>query len=185
MMGLFRKKHALGEPPAPAAPVKEVEEPAAPATPPAAAPDYEAWTPEGPAAPVSPGGGEELAPQFVEAAPEAADSLPTPPGLSADHPLAGQIARALSSVYDPEIPVDIYQLGLVYDVDLNERNDVRIQMTLTAPGCPVAGSMPGMVEHAVATMVGGVGDVEVELVWDPPWTPDMMSDAARLELGLL
>lgn len=185
MMGLFRKKRAPEE--APAAPAGEAGEPAPPAPPVADAPGYEAWAPEGPAAPVSMGAGGvgELAPQFVEAAPEAAESLPPPPGLDGAHPLAGQIARALSSVYDPEIPVDIYQLGLVYDVDLNERNDVRIQMTLTAPGCPVAGSMPGMVEHAVATMVEGVGDVEVDLVWDPPWTPDMMSEAARLELGFL
>lgn len=189
MMGLFRKKRAPEERPEPAAPTGGAEEPAAaPAAPPGAdAPGYEAWSPEGPSAPVSTGadGAGALAPQFVEAAPEAAESLPTPPGLDGDHPLAGQIARALSSVYDPEIPVDIYQLGLVYGVDLNERNDIRIRMTLTTPGCPVAGSMPGMVEHAVATMVDGIGDVEVDLVWDPPWSPDMMSEAARLELGFL
>ena len=105
--------------------------------------------------------------------------------MSPDHPLSGQIARALSSVYDPEIPVDIYQLGLVYDVALNEANDARICMTLTTPGCPVAGSMPSMVEHAVATMVEGIGNVDVELVWDPPWNPDMMSEAAQLELGFM
>ena len=99
-------------------------------------------------------------------------------------PRANLIA-ALKTVYDPEIPVDIYQLGLVYDVSLNEANDACICMTLTTPGCPVAGSMPSMVEHAVATMVEGIGGVEVELVWDPPWNPDMMSEAAQLELGFM
>ena len=125
-------------------------------------------------------------PQLVEAAPETAETLPTPPGISADHPLAGQIARALSSVYDPEIPVDIYQLGLVYGVSLNEANDARISMTFDdARVAPVAGSMPSMVQHAVASMVEGIGDVEVDLVWDPPWNPDMMSEAAQLELGFM
>ena len=187
MMKLFRKKRPLEETPEPAAPVDAAGPMAAPpAAPAAAAPDYEAWSPDGLAAPASMGaGGGELAPQLVEAAPEAAETLPPPPGLAPDHPLAGQIARALSSVYDPEIPVDIYQLGLIYDVTLNERNDARLMMTLTTPGCPVAGSMPSMVEHAVMTMVEGIGDVEVELVWDPPWSPDMMSEAARLELGFM
>ena len=181
MMNLFRKKR----PPEPAlaSPPEAVETSPAPTPSPAAAPQsYEAWSPDGLPGAVGAGG---LAPQLVEAAPEAAETLPTPPGLSPDHPLAGQIARALSSVYDPEIPVDIYQLGLVYDVALNEANDARISMTLTTPGCPVAGSMPSMVEHAVATMVEGIGDVEVDLVWDPPWSPDMMSEAAQLELGFM
>ncbi len=191
MMKLFRKKRPVEEPPEPAVAIDTAEPtavpPAAPAAPAAtAAPDYQAWSPDDPTAPARMGaGGGELAPQFVEAAPETAETLPTPPGLVPDHPLAGQIARALSSVYDPEIPVDIYQLGLVYNVTLNERNDAQIMMTLTTPGCPVAGSMPGMVEHAVMTMVEGIGDVEVELVWDPPWNPDMMSEAAQLELGFM
>ena len=159
MMNLFRKKRPAEQTP------EAVEPPPSPAAPP---PSYEPWSPEGPPGAIGDGG---LAPQLVEAAPEAAETLPTPPGLSPDNPLSGQIARALSSVYDPEIPVDIYQLGLVYGVTLNEANDARICMTLTTPGCPVAGSMPGMVEHAVATMVEGIGDVEVELVWDPPGTP--------------
>ncbi len=184
MMNLFRRMRRAEEPPeAPAAaeatPAEAVTPPPAPAP-----PGYEAWSPSGGVDPMGPPGGE-LAPQLVEAAPEAADTLPPPPGVDPEHPLSGQIARALSSVYDPEIPVDIYQLGLVYDVSLNEANDARICMTLTTPGCPVAGSMPGMVEHAVATMVEGIGDVEVELVWDPPWTPDMMSEAAQLELGFM
>ena len=181
MMNLFRRKRpAEPEPAAEAAPEAS---PAAPSPEPAPpAQSYEAWSPDGPPGAVGAGG---LAPQLVEAAPEAAETLPTPPGLSPDHPLSGQIARALSSVYDPEIPVDIYQLGLVYGVTLNEANDARISMTLTTPGCPVAGSMPGMVEHAVASMVDGIGEVEVELVWDPPWNPDMMSEAAQLELGFM
>ena len=189
MMNLFRRKRAPAEQPEPAEPVTQAA-PAAgtpapePAPPPVAAPNYEAWSPAGGIDPMAPPGGE-LAPQLVEAAPEVADSLPPPPGIGPDHPLARQIVRALSSVYDPEIPVDIYQLGLVYDVALNEANDARICMTLTTPGCPVAGSMPGMVEHAVATMVEGIGEVEVELVWDPPWNPDMMSEAAQLELGFM
>ena len=183
MMNLFRKKRPPEAESEPASPPEAVETPAAPPPSPAGGPQsYEAWSPEGPPGAI---GGGELAPQLVEAAPEAAESLPTPPGLSPDHPLAGQIARALASVYDPEIPVDIYQLGLVYDVALNEANDARISMTLTTPGCPVAGSMPSMVEYAVASMVEGIGDVEVDLVWDPPWSPDMMSEAAQLELGFM
>ena len=191
MMNLFRRKRpAEPEPAAEAAPepspAAQAPEPSPAGRAPESAPpppqSYEAWSPEGPPGAVGGGG---LAPQLVEAAPEAAETLPTPPGLSPDHPLSGQIARALSSVYDPEIPVDIYQLGLVYGVTLNEGNDARICMTLTTPGCPVAGSMPGMVEHAVSSMVDGIGDVEVELVWDPPWNPDMMSEAAQLELGFM
>ena len=183
MMNLFRKKRPPEAEPEPAAAPAAVEprDVSPPASPPGPQ-SYEAWSPDGPPGAVGGGG---LAPQLVEAAPEAAETLPTPPGLSPEHPLAGQIARALSSVYDPEIPVDIYQLGLVYDVSLNEANDTRISMTLTTPGCPVAGSMPSMVEHAVATMVEGIGDVEVDLVWDPPWNPDMMSEAAQLELGFM
>ena len=185
MMNLFRRKRRPEPEPEAAAPAPEpVVEPPAPSSPPAAPPSYEAWSPAGGVDPMGPPGGE-LAPQLVEAAPEVANSLPPPPGIGPDHPLARQIVRALSSVYDPEIPVDIYQLGLVYDVALNEANDARICMTLTTPGCPVAGSMPGMVEHAVATMVDGIGEVEVELVWDPPWNPDMMSEAAQLELGFM
>ena len=179
MMNLFRRKRPPEPEPETAAPPEAVE---APSAPPPSPQSYEAWSPEGPPGAIGGGG---LVPQLVEAAPETAETLPTPPGISSDHPLAGQIARALSSVYDPEIPVDIYQLGLVYGVSLNEANDARISMTLTTPGCPVAGSMPSMVQHAVATMVEGIGDVEVDLVWDPPWNPDMMSEAAQLELGFM
>ncbi|MFP6608648.1 MAG: SUF system Fe-S cluster assembly protein [Deltaproteobacteria bacterium] len=94
-----------------------------------------------------------------------------------------KIVDALHSVYDPEIPVDIYDLGLIYDTKIDEEGKVSITMTLTAPGCPVAGEMPVMVERAVAT-VEGVSSVSVELVWDPPWNPDMMTEAARLQLGM-
>lgn len=92
------------------------------------------------------------------------------------------IVEALQQVYDPEIPVNIYELGLIYDVDLRDSGDVYIKMTLTSPACPVAGSLPGDVENRVRS-VAGVGEVEVELVWDPAWNPDMMSEAAKLELG--
>ena len=94
-----------------------------------------------------------------------------------------KIVDALHSVYDPEIPVDIYDLGLIYDTKIDEEGKVSITMTLTAPGCPVAGEMPVMVERAVAT-VEGVSSVSVELVWDPPWNTDMMTEAARLQLGM-
>ncbi len=93
------------------------------------------------------------------------------------------ITDALRTVYDPEIPVDIYELGLIYECDQAADGSVRVLMSLTAPGCPVAGEMPGMVADAVAA-VPGVGEVEVELVWEPPWTPERMSEDARLALGM-
>jgi len=95
-----------------------------------------------------------------------------------------QVVSALRGVYDPEIPVNIYDLGLIYAIEIRADTRVHIRMTLTAPACPVAGSMPGAVERAVKR-VPGVESVEVELVWDPPWTQERMSDEARLELGLL
>lgn len=94
-----------------------------------------------------------------------------------------RVIEALKTVYDPEIPVDIYELGLIYEFDLSESGAVRIIMTLTTPGCPVAGEMPGMVAETVAAL-DGVGEVEVELTWDPPWTPEKMSEDARLLLGM-
>ena len=93
------------------------------------------------------------------------------------------IIEALKTVYDPEIPVDIYELGLIYEFDLSDSGSVRILMTLTTPGCPVAGEMPGQVAEAVAA-VAGVGEVTVELVWDPAWTPERMSEDAKLALDL-
>ncbi|SVE51542.1 uncharacterized protein METZ01_LOCUS504396 [marine metagenome] len=93
------------------------------------------------------------------------------------------IIEALRTVFDPEIPVNIYDLGLVYRNDVDDRGQVTVEMTLTAPGCPVAGDMPQWVADAVAA-VEGVGEVNVCLVWDPPWNQDMMSEEARLELGM-
>jgi len=94
-----------------------------------------------------------------------------------------KLIAALKSVYDPEIPVDIYELGLIYKVDVADNKDVDVDMTLTAPGCPVAGEMPIMVQNALDT-VEGIGKVTVNMVFDPPWTPERMSEAARLELNM-
>ncbi|MEN8761772.1 MAG: iron-sulfur cluster assembly protein [Thiogranum sp.] len=95
-----------------------------------------------------------------------------------------RIVSAIRTVYDPELPVNVYDLGLIYSIEQEKPGCVGIQMTLTAPACPVAGTLPGMVEQAVARL-DEVDEVCVELVWEPPWTQDCMSDAARLELGLL
>jgi FeS assembly SUF system protein len=94
-----------------------------------------------------------------------------------------ELIAALKTVYDPEIPVDIYELGLIYKVDVADNKDVTIDMTLTAPGCPVAAEMPGMVKDALKT-VKGVGEVKVNMTFDPPWTPDRMSEEAKLELNM-
>ena len=94
------------------------------------------------------------------------------------------LITAFKTVFDPEIPVDIYELGLIYKVDIDDDRKVDIDMTLTAPGCPVAGDMPGWVENAART-VEGVTDVEVRLTFDPPWDPSRMSDEARLALNML
>lgn len=103
---------------------------------------------------------------------------------STDHPMYEQVVEACRSVYDPEIPVNIYELGLIYTIDINDENAVSIKMSLTAPGCPVAGEMPGWVADAVEPLAG-IKQVDVELVWEPPWGMDMMSDEARLELGFM
>ena len=105
---------------------------------------------------------------------------PTEPGGA----LVEAVVEALKSIYDPEIPVDIYELGLIYDVAVSADGDAVVQMTLTTPNCPVAESMPGEVELRVLA-VPGIRDSEVRLVWDPPWDPSKMSDEARLELGML
>lgn len=97
--------------------------------------------------------------------------------------LKEEVINILKTIYDPEIPVNIYDLGLIYDVIIEKDNFVQIKMTLTSPGCPVAQTFPGTVEMAVKS-VDDVNDCEVELVWDPPWTRDRMSEAARLELGM-
>jgi FeS assembly SUF system protein len=98
--------------------------------------------------------------------------------------LQASVVEALKSIYDPEIPVDIYELGLIYDVAISEDGDAVVTMTLTTPHCPVAESLPNEVELRVLS-VPGIRDAEVKLVWDPPWDPSRMSDEARLELGML
>ncbi len=101
-----------------------------------------------------------------------------------DHALYESCVEACRSVHDPEIPVNIYDLGLIYTIKITDDNDVFVKMSLTAPGCPVAGEMPGWVASAIEPLPG-VRFVEVEIVWDPPWGMDMMSDEARLELGFM
>lgn len=96
--------------------------------------------------------------------------------------LTDDIIGALKTVYDPEIPADIYELGLIYRIDIEDDRSVKIDMTLTAPGCPVAGEMPGWVQNAVSA-VEGVSGVEVNMTFDPPWTPDRMSEEAQIAVG--
>ncbi|MCY4541333.1 MAG: DUF59 domain-containing protein [Rhodobacteraceae bacterium] len=103
---------------------------------------------------------------------------------SVDHPLYETVVAACRSVYDPEIPVNIYDLGLVYTIDINNDNDVNVVMTLTTAGCPVAEDMPGWLADAIAPLQG-VRTVNVEMTWDPPWGMEMLSEEARLELGFI
>ena len=103
---------------------------------------------------------------------------------STEHAIYDTIVEACKSVYDPEIPVNIYDLGLIYTININEDSDVDVKMSLTAPGCPVAGEMPIWVQEAIEPLPG-VRKVNVELVWEPQWGMDMMSDEARLELGFM
>ena len=124
----------------------------------------------------------DLTPRFAEEEDLSATAgTPLEPGT----PVAAQetLVEALQGVHDPEIPVNIYDLGLIYELTIAESGDVKILMTLTAPACPVAGEMPGQVAQAVAD-VAGVGVVEVTLTWDPPWTPDRMSEVARVALDM-
>lgn len=115
----------------------------------------------------------------------AESSAATPEREPADAGLRAEVIAALRTVYDPEIPVNIYDLGLIYGLDVDEAaGKVSIRMTLTAPGCPVAATFPGTVEEAVKA-VPGVREAHVELVWDPPWSRDLMSEIALLELGLI
>ena len=118
---------------------------------------------------------------------ESADGVATATGpfepSSEPSDVENEIVEALKTVFDPEIPVNIYELGLIYDIDIQAEGAVQVKMTLTSPGCPVAGSLPGEVRDKVAG-VPGVTSVDVELVWDPSWNPSMMSEAARLELGM-
>ena len=97
--------------------------------------------------------------------------------------LKENIIKEIKKIYDPEIPVNIYELGLIYDIKINEDKKVDIEMTLTSPNCPVAESLPNMVKENILK-VAGVKDVDLKLVWDPPWTKDKMSEAAKLELNL-
>jgi FeS assembly SUF system protein len=110
---------------------------------------------------------------------------PEPAGLSSQEleDFTNKLVNALKTVYDPEIPVDIYELGLIYKVDVSDNKDVTVDMTLTAPNCPVAGEMPGNVQAALQ-MVDGIGEVTVNMTFDPPWTPDRMSEEAKLELNM-
>ena len=111
------------------------------------------------------------------------DTEPKPESLPPDAPLRDRIIAAMRTVYDPEISVNIYDLGLIYAIDIDDQGQVEIAMTLTAPGCPVAGILPRQVEDAVRE-VDGVRDARVTLVWDPPWDQDRISDEAKLSLGL-
>jgi FeS assembly SUF system protein len=126
----------------------------------------------------------EGAAAIAETTAPAAAVLTGPHTLSEDpSELESGIVEALKQIFDPEIPVNIYELGLIYDVDIQPAGSVQIKMTLTAPGCPVAGSLPGEVRDRVAG-VPGVASADVELVWEPSWNPSMMSEAARLQLGM-
>jgi len=132
----------------------------------------------------------ELAPDATAPAPEAAaeESLRITPTIAASLPaedverITKDLIGVLKTVYDPEIPVDIYELGLIYKVDLDDDRNLTIDMTLTAPGCPVAGEMPGWVENAART-VEGVQDVTVNMVFDPPWDASRMSEEAQVALN--
>ncbi len=112
-------------------------------------------------------------------------NAPNPSAIPADElaRMTDDIVAALKTVYDPEIPVDIYELGLVYKVDIDDDRNVAIDMTLTAPGCPVAGDMPGWVENAVST-VAGVGSVKARITFDPPWDQSRMSEEARMAMNM-
>ncbi len=104
--------------------------------------------------------------------------------LSKDGTLEDRVIAAIRTVFDPELPVNVYDLGLIYDLTINDQGEVDIKMTLTSPACPVAGSLPCKVENAVRT-VEGISAVHLELVWDPPWTRERMNETAQLALGIL
>jgi len=119
------------------------------------------------------------------AATVAEDAAAQPPAVATDETarLSDEIVNALKTVYDPEIPADIYELGLIYKVDVDDDRVVKIDMTLTTPNCPSAAELPAMVENAVAS-VPGVREAKVTIVWDPPWDPSRMSDEARATLNM-
>jgi FeS assembly SUF system protein len=122
---------------------------------------------------------QAVTPEPVQAAPVPGSSIPQ----EELEQLTADIVAALKTVYDPEIPADVYELGLIYKIDVDDARNVAVEMTLTSPGCPVAGEMPTWVENAVAS-VAGVGVVTVKLTFDPPWDKDRMSDEAKLLLGM-
>ena len=103
---------------------------------------------------------------------------------SPQNEVEARVVEVLKTCYDPEIPVNIYELGLIYDIEVEEDNNVHINMTLTSPACPVAGTLPPEIQNKVAE-IPEISDAKVDVVWDPPWTVDMMSEAAKLELGIL
>ena len=107
-----------------------------------------------------------------------------PPLKIEDAELEGRVIEAISTIFDPEIPVNNYELGLIYNIGLSKPGNIRVEMTLTSPSCPVAGTLPGDVQRVVES-VDGAANVEVKLVWDPPWTPEKMTEAAKLELGFM
>ncbi|MEM6812530.1 MAG: SUF system Fe-S cluster assembly protein [Pseudomonadota bacterium] len=112
------------------------------------------------------------------------DELAQPPCVELqDHALTPKIVAALQEIFDPEIPVNIYELGLIYKIVINEESDVYVEMTLTSPGCPVAQEMPGWVQSAIMP-IEGVRHVDVDIVWDPPWEPSMMAETAKLQLNM-
>ena len=132
----------------------------------------------------------DLSAPLASATPEPAEASTAkdesaPSAIPADElaRITDAVVAALKTVYDPEIPVDIYELGLIYKVDLEDDRTLRVEMSLTAPGCPVAGEMPGWVQEAVER-VDGVEKAHVNLTFEPPWTPDRMSDEARLALNM-
>ncbi len=116
------------------------------------------------------------------------NNTPTPTQNTAPSQMPGELEErvidVLRTCFDPEIPVNIYELGLIYDIDIDSEANVNIRMTLTSPACPVAGSLPGEVQSKVASIIG-VKSAKIDLVWDPAWRPDRMSEAAKLQLGML
>ncbi len=127
---------------------------------------------------------EEMVKNTVGGDEEAYDELAQPPNVElSEHELTPLCVKALREIYDPEIPVNIYELGLIYKIDVNKDNDVYVEMTLTSPACPVAQEMPGWVQSAIMPLEG-VRHVDVDIVWDPTWDPSMMAETAKLQLNM-
>jgi len=164
-----KKDQGVAEPAVPVSATPVV--PQAPTPEPAAAPT---------AAPAQSAAPSHSATPAVSATP--AESAATDEKLTPEK-LEEMVIDAMRTVYDPEIPVNIYDLGLIYDLRIDESNNVAVKMTLTTPMCPVAGQMPGMIEQAIR-MVHAVNECEIDLIWEPPWNPDMMTEAARLQLNI-